>query len=121
VEVNSRKVDLGTAKMLIENISLGGMKIVSMLKLPIHSNMTFKFYFKLLKEVFEVDGMLVRINESADRLYYYGIKFELSVVDEDRLARVMNQLAVLRKQNKMLPDTNFIYENASLFLRKNSF
>lgn len=120
LKVNKRNVDLGTTKVLIENISLGGIKILSSLKLPINSNMEFKFYFKLLNEQFALDGTVVHINERRDSLFHYGVKFDLRILDEDRLARIINKLTALRKLNQEIPGTDFIYENGYLYFRKNS-
>ena len=37
-EVNNRKVDLGATEILIKDISLGGVKVQSTLKLPINAD-----------------------------------------------------------------------------------
>lgn len=55
-EVNDQVVQVGSTPVLIENLSLGGIKVLSNLKLPVNSNMKFKFEFKVLNEVIEVLG-----------------------------------------------------------------
>lgn len=114
-EVNMQKVNLGSAEILIEDISLGGLKIISPLKLPIHINMKFKFTFKLLYELFEVGGSIVWKNEGKAATFYYGIKYDLSIIDEKRLASVINKLTLLRRHHIKIPGTNFIYEPAHLY------
>ncbi|MFA1822258.1 EAL domain-containing protein [Virgibacillus oceani] len=118
-EVNKRKVDLGQAQILIEDISLGGLKIYSSLKLPINTNMKLRFIFKLLGETFELNGSLVWKNEGKGSTYYYGVKFDLSVIDEDRLAEVINRITVMLKNKIEIPDTDFINEDAYVYLNKN--
>ncbi|PAV30827.1 hypothetical protein CIL05_03655 [Virgibacillus profundi] len=120
LEVNKRKVDLGSAEILIKNISLGGLKILSTLKLPINSNMKFRFHFTLMNEQFAIDGSLVWKNEGKGSTFYYGIKFDITDIEEDRLAGLMNKMTVLRKLNQEIPDTDFIHEDAYLYLSKNT-
>lgn len=118
IEVNKRKVDLGSAKILIENISLGGIKILSTLKLPVHSNMIFKFNFKLLNKQFSIKGSLVWINEVKDSIFTYGVSFDLKGKDEDRLAKVINKMTLIHKNNQEFSNTNFINEDPYIYLRK---
>lgn len=119
LEVNKRKVDLGSAEILIGDISLGGIKVLSSLRLPINSNLKFRFNFKLLNEVFEIEGALVWRNEGRGSTFYYGIMFEISEIDADHLAGIINKMTVLRNLNREIPDTDFIQEEAYLYLRKN--
>lgn len=117
-EVNKRKVNVGSANILIGNISLGGVKILSSLKLPVGSNLKLKFKFYLMEESFDVNGSLVWINEERPEIFTYGVAFKISNFERDTLAPLINKMTVLEKQNKDIPDTEFINENPYAFLRK---
>ncbi|HEY4599890.1 MAG TPA: EAL domain-containing protein [Cerasibacillus sp.] len=116
-EVNKRKVDLGTAPILIENISIGGLKILSKLNLPVHSALKFRFYFTIMQEQFSINGKLIwKIEEKGD-LFYYGIEFIIQDREQERLAQLINHMTALQKQQKDIPDTNFIDENPYLYFK----
>ncbi|MFC4025194.1 EAL domain-containing protein [Oceanobacillus longus] len=117
-EVNHRKVSLGATPILIENISLGGIKIVSLLKLPINSDMKFMFAFTLMNELFELEGTLTWKNDAKGDMFFYGVKFNLNTYDEDRLAPLINQLSVLQNTNQQIPNTDFVYEDSFSYLHK---
>ena len=118
LELNGRKIQVGKTTILIENIGLGGLKIQSNLKLPINMNMKFHISFTLLNEEFEVDGELRWMNEEYMDIFSYGVSFKLKRLAEDRLASIMNRLSTLRRNNEKIPDTEFIYEDAHIYLRK---
>src|SRR5699024_5016407 len=119
LEVNKRKVDLGFAKILIGNISLGGMKIITPLKLPINSNMTFKFHFTLICEPFEIQGSLVCQNKGTGYTYDYGIKFDIKNKEEERLESIINKMTTLKNDNKNIHSITKVYKNHSLYYKKN--
>ncbi|WP_246027593.1 MULTISPECIES: EAL domain-containing protein [Lysinibacillus] len=118
IEMNGNKVHVGSSPILIENISLGGIKLLSSLKLPVNSNMKFSFKFKVLNEIFETTGTIRWIEGDPLDVFSYGVSFELNRVTEDRLASVINKLSGYSKKNEKIPDTNFVYEEAHIFLKK---
>lgn len=117
-EVNKRKVNVGSAEILIGNISLGGIKILSTLKLPVGSNIKFKFQFRLMDEPFDISGGLVWINEEKPKIFTYGVAFNISEQEMDKLSPIINKMTVLKGQNKEIPETEFINENPYLFLQR---
>ncbi|MEC2159735.1 EAL domain-containing protein [Virgibacillus halodenitrificans] len=115
IEVNKRKLNLSSTPILIENISLGGMKILSALKLPINSNIKFKFKFRVSNEEFQIEGSLKWKNEGKANIFYYGVSFQLTIPDEDRLAPIINQLSTSHKRNQEITDTSFVYEQPQTY------
>ncbi|WP_099157606.1 EAL domain-containing protein [Virgibacillus ndiopensis] len=118
VEVNKRKVNLGSAQILIEDISLGGIKILSSLKLPVNSAVKFKFTIVLMGVKFKFDGDLVWKNKAKGETFYYGINFNIGEVEEDKLAEVINKMTVLQNLNQEIPDTPFVRDNPYVYLHK---
>ncbi|MEK4130830.1 EAL domain-containing protein [Solibacillus sp. FSL W8-0474] len=117
-EVNGNKVQLGNTPIIIDNISLGGLKIHSNLKLPINTNMKFHIRFTLLYEEFELSGDLKWVNEEDNGLFSYGVATTLNRLAEDRLASVINKLSTLRRNNEKIPGTEFVYEDVQTYFRK---
>ncbi|WP_117160693.1 EAL domain-containing protein [Paraliobacillus sp. X-1268] len=120
LEINNRKVDVGTANILIENISLGGLKLMSDLKLPVQSNMKIVYTFSLLGFDFEIIGSFVWKSEIGQDIFYYGVAFDdFSEANKDHLAKVINQLTIYSKNNKPIPDTDFYTDNPITYFFKN--
>ncbi|WP_164670241.1 EAL domain-containing protein [Virgibacillus doumboii] len=119
IEINKRKVSLGSADVLIEDIGLGGLKIVSSLKLPVNSEIKLNFKVELIGEEFQLNGHLAWKNEAKGDTFFYGIEFNITESEEDRLAAVINKMSVLLRANNDIPDTNFINQNPYAYIRKN--
>ena len=117
-EVNDQVVQVGSTPVLIENFSLAGIKILSNLKLPVNSNMKFKFEFKVLGEVIEVYGKLRWIEDELQDVYSYGVIFNLNRTLEDNLARLINRMTTLRIKNQAIPNTEFVYDQVTKFFSK---
>ncbi|MEN1967786.1 EAL domain-containing protein [Lentibacillus sp. N15] len=115
-EVNHKKVNLGYAAILIENISLGGIKILSPLRLPVNTAITFNFQLSLMNALFDVDGKLLWKNEGKADTFFYGIALTMGEKDKNRLAGILNKMTVLKKLNQEIPDTNFLKENPYAYL-----
>lgn len=118
-EVNKRKVDLGSAQVLVEDIGLGGLKVLSTLKLPVNAAINFTFKVTLMDEKFNLQANLVWKNAAKGDAFYYGIKFDIGEHDEDRLASVINKMTVLLNLNQDIPDTPFIEGNPYTYLYRN--
>ncbi|MGP4108203.1 EAL domain-containing protein [Virgibacillus sp. L01] len=120
IEVNEKKVNLGSAQVLVEDIGLGGLKILSSLKLPVNSTIKLTFDIELMGEEFQLDGLLVWKDEAKRDTFHYGIEFNISEHEEDRLAGVINKMSVLLRLNHTIPDTNFINQNPYTYIQKNN-
>lgn len=117
-ELNGKEVKLGKTPILVKDIGLGGLNILSNLKLPINMNMKFNISFTLLNEELELNGELRWINEEYMEIYSYGVAAKLNRVTEDRLASVINKLSTLRRNNDKIPGTEFIYEEVHTYFKK---
>lgn len=118
IAVNHNHVDLGTADILIKDISLGGLKIQSNLSLPVIPNFCFRFMFTLMNEHFDVEGKIRWKEKGKANTYLYGFQFLLDKKDENRLALIINKMSTLKKQQLEIPGTPFVYEDASYFFAK---
>lgn len=108
-EVNDRKVDVGSANILMENIGVGGIRFLSNLRLPVLSSLRLHFKFTLMGKSFYVNGTLVYRNDEQAGIYVYGVSFEsMSEGERDELAEIINKITVLRKLGEEIPETEFV-------------
>lgn len=114
-EVNNKKVNVGATEILIKDISLGGVKVQSTLKLPIDTGLKFRIIFGLMNEQFQIEGSLQWKDEANGDTFYYGVASDLSQMDESRLAPIINKMSALRNRNQEIPDTEFIFEDTYAF------
>lgn len=118
IEVNKRKVNIGSISILVDNLSLGGLKIHSNSKLPIGSKLKLKFKFRLMDEILDLNGKLVWINEGNSKIHTYGVAFNMSEYESDILSPIINEMTILESQNKDVPDTDFVYDSPYVFFNK---
>lgn len=115
IEMQNEKVEVGTNKILIENISFGGMKIISSMNLAIQPQMKYQFCFSLLNKKFILNGVLKWQNELKGSLFAYGVAFLLEEEDETSLASTIHLLNKLNESSKQIPDTDFIFTSPEEF------
>lgn len=72
VAVNNSNVHLGTADVLIKDISLGGVKIQSSLSLPVMPNFRFRILLTLMNETFDLEGKIRwKNNEKSKHIFIW--------------------------------------------------
>ncbi|MCS0790813.1 EAL domain-containing protein [Cytobacillus firmus] len=112
LELNSKPVKMGSAKILIEDMSAGGVKFASKMKLPVRKDIILLIETKLLGEVLSFIGTIVRKDEISDALTNYGFQF---IIEEGPRAELAGMLDILQnqlEQNPSVPESRFI-ETAS--------
>ncbi|NEU30330.1 EAL domain-containing protein [bacterium LRH843] len=115
VEFKGKKLSLGASNVLIEDISLGGLRYVDAIDLPVHPDIKLKFTLCLLDEEIEVSGFLTRKQEIDDNLFQYGIQFILTDAERNRLAALINQLDVQIRDNPLIKGCNFITKSRKMY------
>ncbi|WP_182199476.1 EAL domain-containing protein [Paraliobacillus salinarum] len=115
-KVNKKEIELAGTSVLIENISLEGIKLMSYLDLPIQSQLQFKFTFRLMNETFVFRGKFVWKEEAGGNIFYYGIHFyDIDEQQKDHLAKYLNKMAVLEKNKEKIEYTSFLDKSPFLF------
>src|SRR5690625_3664354 len=119
IELNKKKVNVGSTIILINNISLGGIKFFSFLKLPVNLDMILKFKFKIMDNEFLLKGIIVRCIEERAELFSYGVSFKnVSEVEKDKLAEVINRMTALHKMKEEIPETEITKLSPIKYLTK---
>lgn len=117
-KVGTNKVNVGFTTGLIDNIGIGGMRILSKIRLPVDSELNYKFEFEIMGEKFIPYGKLIYKNEEKQNIYSYGVIFQMEQIEREKLSNVINEMTNLAKLNKEIPNTEFIDEQPVLYLQK---
>nr|WP_106784400.1 EAL domain-containing protein [Lysinibacillus timonensis] len=103
LSIAGRSMELGVSKVLIENISIGGLKFVSTLKLPIRGDVIYQFETELLDEAITFNGNIVWKNEINEDLMEYGIQFTAGEEEQTSFTKLLNDFINLLKNSSHLP------------------
>lgn len=84
----------------IDNISVGGMKLLTNYDLPVHYHIIGQLIFTLKDEKFDLLGEFVRKESKVEcKEFIYGIRFlNLKKEDEHRLGKVINEIELEKKK-----------------------
>ena len=99
VKVNNIPVNTGKTKVCIEDISVGGLKFVSKLILPVDSNIIVNFCVVILEQEIILQGFIVRRSELLSGVLQYGVKFLLEDSEIKSVAKILNALENLKTRN----------------------
>lgn len=107
-EFKGKKVQLGSTNVLIKDIGPGGIKIESIVKLPVRSDLVLKFNTRILGQNLELYGSIVWKGETNDHTQLYGISFIVDENERANLTSLLNQLQVKLRDKSIAPDSFFI-------------
>ncbi|MDM5228397.1 EAL domain-containing protein [Cytobacillus sp. NJ13] len=108
LELNHKSVKMGSTKILIEDISAGGVKFVSKIKLPVRKDIILLIETMLLGENLAFKGTIVRKDGISDTLTNYGFQFILEEGQRAGLAKTLDQLQIQLELNPSVPKSRFI-------------
>lgn len=105
VKIGDTDVSLGSTKICIENISAGGICILTDLQLPLERNLVLRFVFKILEENVSVRGTIVWHKPALKNLNRYGIRFELDDSAAGCLIKTVNDLQIRQKNGRKIEES----------------
>ncbi|MCA0971697.1 EAL domain-containing protein [Halobacillus litoralis] len=111
-QVRGKDVDVGFTEVLMKDLSIGGLKFVSALNIPVRPDVKIQFELSLLGQTLNVQGQIMWKNEMKYDTYDYGVQFSVSEVEEAALSKLVNKLSVITSKKLECPDTPFVYEDA---------
>ncbi|MFJ8064732.1 EAL domain-containing protein [Psychrobacillus sp. NPDC096426] len=109
--IAGQNVELRKTKVLIEDISIGGLRYVSTLKLPVRGDILFKFKTEILGKSITLYGSIVWKEEINEELVEYGIKFIIGKGEQTSLSSLINTFTKSLKHDKSLPPYRMINED----------
>ena len=98
VKVNNIPVNTGKTKVCIEDISIGGLKFVSKLILPVDPNIIVNFSLVVSDQEIILQGFIVRSSELTTGIFQYGVKFLLQESEIKSVGKILNDLEYLKNR-----------------------
>ena len=96
------ELNIGDTKVLVKDISPGGLCFISNIKLPVNKEIELQFTVNLYRKELILQGNLVWFREDESNLYEYGVKLKNDEKQKKMLTRILNQLQIMMEDN--LPD-----------------
>ncbi|MDG5786715.1 EAL domain-containing protein [Evansella sp. AB-P1] len=93
--IGEKKVNIGNTKILIENISAGGLRFMSDIQLPVRRNIKIKIGVQLVDEYVEQLARIVWRNEEDNGMKQYGIEF---LIDDEEREHLQQKLSILANE-----------------------
>lgn len=103
LSIADRSMELGVSKVLIEDMSIGGLRFVSNLKLPTRSDAIYQFQSEIIGESITLKGSIVWKEEINEDLMEYGIKFSISEEEQASLSTLLDSFITLLNTTTSLP------------------
>ena len=110
VSIAGRSMELGKSNVLIEDMSIGGLRYVSTLKLPVRGDVLFQFKTEILGKALNLNGSIVWKEEINEDLIEYGIKFIIEKDEQDSLSKILSTFEILLKNSTHLPPYRMVTE-----------
>ena len=103
VSIAGRRMKLGVSKVLIEDISIGGLRFISNLKLPTRGDVIYQFKSEILGEFITLKGSIVWKEEVNEDLMEYGIEFNINTMERASLSTLLDSFNILLNNGTSLP------------------
>lgn len=95
VTVGIRRVYTGTARVRILDISPGGLRFISSLRLPVDSSIILELSFKLDEISYCLQGFIIHYSSTEVYEYEYGFCFlEPDIKLKESLTKIFNRMSV---------------------------
>ena len=110
IKFNNEDVNLGYSKLLIEDISIGGLRFLSNMDLPVQRNIILQFETRILDEQLKFTGYIVWKKE-INNLFQYGVEFNINEKERERFTPILNRLTIQLNKNPLLPSCDFLKDS----------
>jgi hypothetical protein len=120
IKIKENAIETGNTRVLIEDISPGGLRFVSNIKLPVTHEVILEFRTDILAKTLYLPGYIVRKTDRAMGIYEYGVKFTLDDNDYATLSQLLNLLTIRLKRTPIVSGCRFATEEEMTRIRQNS-
>jgi diguanylate cyclase (GGDEF)-like protein/PAS domain S-box-containing protein len=113
-----KTVHLGKARVLIYDMSIGGLRFFSNFKLPVRGDMILQFSTEILDKNIELMGRIIWKEEDNADITEYGIEFIIDEKEESYINSILNSFTVLMKSNISLDKYKMVKEDKYEYLQR---
>ncbi|MBO8165447.1 MAG: PilZ domain-containing protein [Brevibacillus sp.] len=107
VRIKDNQIESGEARVLVDNLSAGGLRFLSTLKLPVESQVVLQFQMRLLGRQVKPLGYIVRKSELSSGLYQYGVTFTVDEELKALLVRMVSELQIKFRRGTTITSCDF--------------
>lgn len=107
VLVKGKAMEIGSAKVLIEDLGAGGLRFLSHLKMPANDQLVLQFETELCSQQIKMYGHVVRSRSWENDFYEYAVRFTMDEAMHMEIIRVVNRLAIRFRQKGYSADGRF--------------
>lgn len=120
LSVAGKTMNVGNSNVLIEDISIGGLRFLSSLKLPVRKDIILLFETEILNQVIQVKGRIVWKGEEFDDVTEYGIEFIMEDRERSMIDHILSSFTELIKNGNSFPLYKMVKEDKYQYLKANS-
>lgn len=92
ISVRGEPKKVGKSKILVKDISAGGIRFTSNMKLPTNIDFVIKVFISIGEISIEYPAQIIWRNQKEGKLYEYGFEFLIDEKDREQLLRFINLL-----------------------------
>lgn len=108
VLVKGKSMEVGSAEVLIEDLSAGGLRFLSHLKMPASDQLVLQFETMLCAEPVKMYGHVVRTAPWETDFYEFAVRFTMDEAQHLEINRLVNRLSIRhRNQRDITSDGRF--------------
>lgn len=112
----NKKVDLGSAKVVINNITTEQLSFLSIINLPVRNDFIYRLTINILGHEISYNGFIITKRE-VDELYEYNLFFTIGEQEKMRLQRLLSILTRIVNKNPVLLQNNFVKRDVTKYLK----
>jgi diguanylate cyclase (GGDEF)-like protein/PAS domain S-box-containing protein len=116
--IGMKALNIGSTKVLIEDIGPGGLRFISSINLPKKEDIILRFTTEIFLGTFQINGHIVWSRELDDNIFQYGVKFNIDEIRRESLIKILNNLQVKLKDKNVLTSGRFISEEKTSYIKK---
>jgi diguanylate cyclase (GGDEF)-like protein/PAS domain S-box-containing protein len=107
-KVGGKKVNLGSTEVVVFDISAGGLRFLSDIKLPVKSDIVLVFETEILDEVLNLYGNVVWMRHYEEAIFEYGLEFVFDEKYRETMLQLLNQLQFNIRNQKGLDNYRLV-------------
>jgi len=107
VLIKGKTMEVGSAKVLIEDLGAGGLRFLSHLKMPANDQLVLQFDTFIQEEPLKMYGHIVRTAAWEEQFYEYAVRFTMEEAQHLGVNRLVNRLAIRFRHQKEVRDSHF--------------
>ncbi|MDF2680194.1 MAG: hypothetical protein K0R47_1384 [Brevibacillus sp.] len=116
VLIKGKAMEIGSTKVLVEDLGAGGLRFLSHLKMPANDQLVLQFDSELCAEPITMYGHIVRTTLWQEEFYEYAVRFTMEESQHLEINRLVNRLAIRYRNQKEVKDGRFWKDGRREFL-----